>query len=47
MPERCILASCIAAAEESCLWMGMATPIYYTADMVRALPDDGNKYELA
>jgi Uma2 family endonuclease len=26
--------------------MGMAAPIYYTADMVRALPDDGNKYEV-
>jgi len=26
--------------------MGMAaTPIYYTAEMVRALPDDGNRYE--
>ena len=26
--------------------MGMAVPIYYTADMVRALPDDGNRYEV-
>jgi len=26
--------------------MGMAAPIYYTADMVRALPDDGNIYEV-
>ena len=25
--------------------MGMAAPIYYTAEMVRALPDDGNRYE--
>ena len=25
--------------------MGMAAPIYYTADMVRALPEDGNRYE--
>jgi hypothetical protein len=25
--------------------MGMAAPIYYTADMVRALPADGSKYE--
>src|SRR6187551_858370 len=25
--------------------MGMPA-VYYTADMVRALPDDGNKYEL-
>jgi hypothetical protein len=25
--------------------MGMVAPIYYTADMVRALPDDGNRYE--
>jgi Uma2 family endonuclease len=25
--------------------MGMAAP-YYTADMVRALPDDGNRYEV-
>ena len=25
--------------------MGMAAPIYYTADMVRALPDDGNRYQ--
>jgi len=24
----------------------MAAPIYYTADMVRALPDDGNIYEV-
>ncbi|MCZ6754824.1 MAG: Uma2 family endonuclease [Gemmatimonadales bacterium] len=23
----------------------MAAPVYYTADMVRALPDDGNRYE--
>jgi Uma2 family endonuclease len=27
--------------------MGMAAPIYYTADMARALPDDGNRYEVA
>ncbi len=26
--------------------MGMAAPIYYTADMVRAFPEDGNKYEV-
>jgi len=26
--------------------MGMAAPTYYTADMVRALPDDGRRYEL-
>jgi Uma2 family endonuclease len=26
--------------------MGMAAPIYYTADMVRVLPDDGNRYEV-
>jgi Uma2 family endonuclease len=26
--------------------MGMALPVYYTADMVRALPDDGNRYEV-
>ncbi len=26
--------------------MGMAAPIYYAADMVRALPDDGNRYEV-
>ena len=25
--------------------MGMAAPVYYSADMVRALPDDGNRYE--
>ncbi len=25
--------------------MGMAAPVYFTADMVRALPDDGNRYE--
>ena len=25
--------------------MGMAAPIYHSADMVRALPDDGNRYE--
>ena len=25
--------------------MGMAAPIYYTAETVRALPDDGNRYE--
>lgn len=30
--------------ERNC--MGMAAPIYYTADMVRALPDDGNRYEV-
>jgi Uma2 family endonuclease len=26
--------------------MGMATPLYYTADMVRQMPDDGNRYEV-
>ena len=26
--------------------MGMAAPIYYTADMVRSLPEDGNRYEV-
>ena len=26
--------------------MGMAATTYYTADMVRALPDDGNRYEV-
>jgi len=26
--------------------MGMAAPTYFTADMVRALPDDGNRYEV-
>jgi Uma2 family endonuclease len=26
--------------------MGMVAPIYYTAEMVRALPDDGNRYEV-
>lgn len=26
--------------------MGMAAPIYYTAAMVRALPEDGNRYEV-
>lgn len=25
--------------------MGMAAPVHFTADMVRALPDDGNRYE--
>jgi hypothetical protein len=25
--------------------MGMAAPLYYSADMVRALPDDGSRYE--
>ena len=25
--------------------MGMVAPVYYTAEMVRALPDDGNRYE--
>lgn len=26
--------------------MGMAIPLYYTAEMVRALPDDGQRYEV-
>ncbi len=26
--------------------MGMAAPVYYTADMVRAMPDDGKRYEV-
>jgi Uma2 family endonuclease len=26
--------------------MGMAAPIYHTADMARAMPDDGNRYEV-
>ncbi len=25
--------------------MGMAVPTYYTADMIRAMPDDGKRYE--
>ena len=24
----------------------MAAPIYYTAEMARALPEDGNRYEV-
>jgi Uma2 family endonuclease len=27
--------------------MGMAAPVYWTADLVRALPADGNRYEVA
>ncbi len=26
--------------------MGMAVPAYFTAEMVRAMPDDGNRYEV-
>lgn len=26
--------------------MAMVAPTYHTADMVRALPDDGNRYEV-
>lgn len=26
--------------------VGMAAPVYHTADMVRAMPDDGNRYEV-
>jgi len=26
--------------------MGMAAPVYYTVEMARALPDDGNRYEV-
>jgi Uma2 family endonuclease len=26
--------------------MGMPAPLYYTADMVRGLPEDGNRYEV-
>lgn len=26
--------------------MGMVAPVYYTADQVRALPDDGKRYEV-
>ncbi len=26
--------------------MGMAAPLHYTADMVRAFPEDGNRYEV-
>ena len=26
--------------------MGMSAPLYYTAEMVRAMPDDGNRYEV-
>jgi Uma2 family endonuclease len=26
--------------------MGMAAPTYYTAEMVRQMPDDGNRYEV-
>lgn len=26
--------------------MGMAAPIYFTGDMVRTMPDDGNRYEV-
>jgi len=26
--------------------MGMATPLYYSADQVRELPEDGNRYEV-
>jgi hypothetical protein len=26
--------------------MGMAAPIYHTAEQVRAFPEDGNRYEV-
>lgn len=26
--------------------MGMGAPVYHTADMVRAMPEDGNRYEV-
>jgi Uma2 family endonuclease len=26
--------------------MGMSAPVYFTAEMVRALPEDGNRYEV-
>jgi hypothetical protein len=26
--------------------MGMAAPTYFTAEMVRAMPDDGSRYEV-
>src|SRR2546428_1051645 len=26
--------------------MGMVAPVYYMVDIVRALPDDGNRYEV-
>jgi len=26
--------------------MGMAAPVYFTAEMVRTMPDDGNRYEV-
>jgi Uma2 family endonuclease len=26
--------------------MGMPAPVYYTADMVRDLPEEGNRYEV-
>lgn len=26
--------------------MGMVAPVYYTADQIRALPEDGNRYEV-
>jgi Uma2 family endonuclease len=26
--------------------MGMAAPLYYTTDLVRSLPEDGNRYEV-
>ena len=38
---RGILRSCNRRADH----MGMAAPLYYSAEMVRALPDDGNRYE--
>src|SRR5882724_3988048 len=39
-------ASLLPARPQGGHHMGMAAPIYWTAEMVRALPDDGNRYEV-
>src|SRR6266540_5845280 len=38
-------ASCLLPPRRGLDHMGMAAPIYYTAEMVRALPEDGKRYE--
>lgn len=39
-----MFVSCHVQTAEATLWV-LVAPVYYTADMVRGLPEDGNRYE--
>lgn len=46
VPEPMLARATLRPLQRRAELMGMVAPTYHTADMVRALPDDGNRYEV-